>query len=132
MVEIIRLRQAPRKSTNTDQIGEIAMSKCTTLELDLENFLVKEIGNEFADISIALNESNQPLLAHKCILASRCAYFEAYFRSFMPKERKILVNFLNSSLMLTNLTCFFILVVHYWRCDTATPSLHISIEIHLL
>jgi hypothetical protein len=93
MVEIIRLRQTPRKSTNNDQMNDLISSKCTTLTQDLENFILKDIGDEFADILIILNDNSQPLLAHKCILASRCAYFEAYFRSFMPKERKVLVNF---------------------------------------
>lgn len=65
----------------------------------MENFLKHELGNEFADVFIVLNEGsgpNQstqpPVLAHMCILAARCAYFEAYFRSFLPKDRKIMVN----------------------------------------
>jgi hypothetical protein len=61
----------------------------------MENFLTFELGNEFSDVLIFLNESHekqqQPMLAHMCILAARCAYFEAYFRSFMPKDRRILV-----------------------------------------
>jgi hypothetical protein len=42
-----------------------------------------------SDILIMLDEGGTPIPAHRCILAARCAYFEAFFRSFMPKERKI-------------------------------------------
>lgn len=56
----------------------------------MENFLFNESGNELSDILIVLNE-NKPIYSHKCILAARCAYFEAYFRSFMPKDRKVLM-----------------------------------------
>lgn len=76
----------------------------------MENFLKYELGNEFADVLIYLNETGNggvvgcsgghssqqqftPIPAHMCILASRCAYFEAYFRSFLPKDRKIMVGF---------------------------------------
>jgi hypothetical protein len=59
----------------------------------LANFLKRESGNEFSDILIILDEATQPIYAHMCILAARCAYFEAYFRSFMPKDRKVLVIF---------------------------------------
>lgn len=38
-----------------------------------------------------LDEGTAPILSHRCILAARCSYFEAFFRSFMPKERKILM-----------------------------------------
>lgn len=61
----------------------------------MENFLKCEIGNELADVFILINEagshSTPPILGHMCILAARCAYFEAYFRSFLPKDRKIMV-----------------------------------------
>lgn len=66
-----------------------------SLESDMENFLKNENGNEFADVFIILNDGNSlqqpPLLAHMCILAARCAYFEAHFRSFLPKDRKVVV-----------------------------------------
>ena len=38
-----------------------------------------------------LDEKVPPILTHRCILAARCAYFEAFFRSFMPKERQIVM-----------------------------------------
>lgn len=89
----------------------------------MENFLKYELGNEFADVLIYLNESGNggvvgcsgghsshqqpqqqftPIPAHMCILAARCAYFEAYFRSFLPKDRKIMVGQLT----------FFIIISH--------------------
>lgn len=92
MVEIIRLRQNPRKLPAATP-DNLMYDKCNSLEKDLEIFLTKDIGNEFADIFINLNENGPPLLAHRCILAARCAYFEAFFRSFMPKDRRILVSF---------------------------------------
>lgn len=70
--------------------------KGSSLESDMESFLKYENGNEFADVFIILNDGNSPhqapLLAHMCILAARCAYFEAHFRSFLPKDRKVLVS----------------------------------------
>jgi hypothetical protein len=89
MVEIIRLKQANRKFNLVEEIVE--QNHITSLEEDMANFLFSDIGNEFADIFIVLNENTPPLSAHKSILASRCAYFEAYFRSFKPKDHKIMV-----------------------------------------
>lgn len=74
----------------------LSLSQGPTLESDMENFLKSENGNEFADVFIILNDGNSPqqppLLAHMCILAARCAYFEAHFRSFLPKDRKVIVS----------------------------------------
>jgi hypothetical protein len=39
-----------------------------------------------------VGDENDIVFGHRCILAARCAYFEAYFRSFTPKERKITLN----------------------------------------
>lgn len=92
IVEIIRLRQTPRKSAMNEQ----TVNEMTSLEQDLENFIKKDIGYEFADLCIKLNGSGSLVYVHKSILAARCAYFEAFFRSFMPKNRKILVSDLTS------------------------------------
>jgi len=81
----------------------------------MENFLKYEFGNEFADVFIFLNEGNSqqqpPILAHMSILAARCAYFEAYFRSFLPKDRKIMASFhiFNESQISVGLTDCFVL-----------------------
>lgn len=55
----------------------------STLEQDLEN-LLSVTGREFYDITLQLDGASIP--AHKAILAARCTYFEAMFRSFMPVD----------------------------------------------
>jgi len=90
MVEIIRLKQTNRKFNILEPATEPNQT-ITSLEEDMASFLLSDVGNEFADIFILLNENMPPLSAHKSILASRCAYFEAYFRSFKPKDHKIMV-----------------------------------------
>lgn len=62
----------------------------TTLEQDLETFL-KSSGKEFCDIILMLD--GNPIPAHKSILAARCSYFEALFRSFMPEDNVVNVSF---------------------------------------
>lgn len=47
-------------------------------------------GKEFCDIDLVLDSQNIP--AHKTILAARCGYFEAMFRSFMPADGKVNVS----------------------------------------
>ena len=98
----------------------------------MENFLKYELGNEFADVLIYLNESGNgglvgcsgghsshqqpqqqftPIPAHMCILAARCAYFEAYFRSFLPKDRKIMVFFIIISYSLLSSNSFTLIII---------------------
>lgn len=60
-----------------------------TLEQDMECFL-KYSGKEFCDITLMLDGT--PIPAHKCILAARCTYFEAMFRSFMPPDNIVHVS----------------------------------------
>lgn len=67
----------------------------TNLEQDMEMFL-RSIGKEFFDVTLVLDETIIP--AHKAILAARCSYFEAMFRSFMPEDstvnvKRVLLNF---------------------------------------
>lgn len=85
MVEIIRRRQNPQIRPLTeptyDTIG-------TTLEQDMEAFL-KVVGKEFCDITLKLD--NVPIPAHKAVLAARCSYFEAMFRSFMPEDNSVTI-----------------------------------------
>lgn len=54
----------------------------------MEHFL-KSVGGEFCDITLLLD--GVPIPAHKAILAARCNYFEAMFRSFMPDDNKVKV-----------------------------------------
>ncbi|KAL0099827.1 hypothetical protein PUN28_019914 [Cardiocondyla obscurior] len=82
MVEIIRRRQMPQTRTFT----KYETVTGTSLEQDMEAFL-KSIGREFCDITLRLNGRLIP--AHKAILAARCSYFEAMFRSFMPENNMV-------------------------------------------
>lgn len=49
----------------------------------MEQFL-KHVGADFCDITLMLDGT--PIRAHKSVLAARCSYFEAMFRSFMPEN----------------------------------------------
>ena len=61
-----------------------------TLESDMTAFL-EDLGLQFADILLQIGPKKLP--AHKCILAGRCKYFEAMFRSFMPSDAKVNITF---------------------------------------
>ncbi|KAG1650537.1 Leucine-zipper-like transcriptional regulator 1 [Nymphon striatum] len=83
MVEIVRRRQMP----TLRPLMELTFDASgTTLEQDMENLLKCK---EFCDITLVLDGS--PFLAHKIILAARCSYFEAMFRSFMPKDNRVTI-----------------------------------------
>lgn len=58
----------------------------TSLEQDMELFL-RSVGKEFCDVTLVLEDTSIP--AHKAILAARCSYFEAMFRSFMPEDATV-------------------------------------------
>lgn len=85
MVEIIRRRQMPvvrpLMEPHFDTPG-------TTLEQDMELFL-RSTGKDFCDIILLLD--GHPIPAHKAILAARCSYFEAMFRSFMPDNNTVTI-----------------------------------------
>lgn len=53
-----------------------------TLELDMADFFDKKL---FCDMTLVLQNTDIPV--HKAILAARCNYFEAMFRSFAPKDK---------------------------------------------
>lgn len=61
----------------------------TTLENDMSLFL-KNGGTQFCDINLVLE--GQAIPAHKSILAARCSYFQAMFRSFMPPDNTVNVS----------------------------------------
>lgn len=85
----------------------------TTLEQDMEQ-LLKSVGQEFCDITLML--AGTPIRAHKAVLAARCSYFEAMFRSFMPENSIVQVcDFLPihcqcAIIMLVGVQCFVILL----------------------
>lgn len=80
IVEVIRKKLNPSK-----HLTDIKFDKSigTTLESDMAVFL-KSTGKEFCDINLILDNDTIP--AHKAILAARCAYFQAMFRSFNPAD----------------------------------------------
>ncbi|XP_075219325.1 leucine zipper like transcription regulator 1 isoform X2 [Lycorma delicatula] len=83
MVEVIRRQRIPQiRSLPEPQFDNTG----ATLEQDLETFL-KSSGKEFCDITLMLD--GIPIPAHKSILAARCSYFEALFRSFMPEDNVV-------------------------------------------
>jgi hypothetical protein len=55
----------------------------------MEVFL-NSIGIEFCDITLMVDSN--PIPAHKAVLAARCSYFEAMFRSFMPENNVVHVS----------------------------------------
>lgn len=112
MVEIIRKRVHPGRVNDLIRTSRLA-GKCffwlefivedlfrsnfrdcfvqgTTLENDMAAFL-RNGGKDFCDIHLVLEDQIIP--AHKSILAARCSYFQAMFRSFMPADNKVNVRF---------------------------------------
>lgn len=87
MVEIIRRKQLPQSKGNNEKHFDAAGS---SLEQDMAMFL-RSTGKEFCDIDLLLDGNVIP--AHKSILAARCGYFEAMFRSFMPLDSTVRVSF---------------------------------------
>nr|CAH7718604.1 unnamed protein product [Callosobruchus chinensis] len=85
MVEIIRRKQMPLQKEKNYPENHFDMAGCS-LEQDMAMFL-RVTGIEFCDIILNLDGNLIP--AHKTILAARCSYFEAMFRSFMPADSKV-------------------------------------------
>jgi len=85
MVEIIRRRQMPQVRLLVEpQFDTTGLS----MEDDMQIFL-KTIGKDFCDIYLVLD--GVYIQAHKAILAARCSYFEAMFRSFMPDDNRVVI-----------------------------------------
>ena len=92
MVQIIRRQQFRSRPTSPDPFsGEEEDMVPSSLQDDLEAFLLSDIGRPFTDIVLQVDQ--QAVLAHVPILAARCSYFEALFRSFMPENRRVEVTF---------------------------------------
>jgi len=78
----------------------------------MESFL-NQSGSEFCDITLLLD--NVRILAHKAVLAARCSYFEAMFRSFMPEDGCVKVSSSSSSSSSSKLLIYCMLrSVSYW------------------
>ncbi|KAH0949771.1 hypothetical protein HN011_006074 [Eciton burchellii] len=113
MVEIIRRRQMPQsKSFTKYEYGSVTG---TSLEQDMEAFL-KNVGQEFCDITLMLND--MPIPAHKAVLAARCSYFEALFRSFMPANNRVNIQIGN---MIPSLESFRSLLRYIYYADILMP-----------
>lgn len=92
MVEIIRRKQMPQAKVPVDTNFDTAGS---SLEQDMAMFL-RSSGKEFCDIDLLLDGCI--ISAHKSVLAARCGYFEAMFRSFMPLDSTVRVSLLIQSI----------------------------------
>ncbi|CAL4119244.1 unnamed protein product, partial [Meganyctiphanes norvegica] len=94
MVEIIRRKQMPQVRSLQEppggggggQFDGCGGGVGSTLEQDMER-LLKTTGHEFTDITLMLDGT--AIRAHKAVLAARCSYFEAMFRSFMPENSTV-------------------------------------------
>ncbi|XP_006811985.1 leucine-zipper-like transcriptional regulator 1 [Saccoglossus kowalevskii] len=86
MVEIIRRRQLPPTKPPPEPHID-AVKTTNSLEQDMEVFLKGSGDREFCDITLVLD--GVPVPAHKAVLAARCSYFEAMFRSFMPENDQV-------------------------------------------
>jgi hypothetical protein len=90
MVEVIRRREQPQTTSLPDHASAIHLDVGTSLETDLKSFLTEGIGDPFSDIVLVVDGSR--IQAHKAILAARCSYFEAMFRSFMPEKNEVTIS----------------------------------------
>ena len=58
---------------------------------------LKGQGSEFCDLTLLLDGAIIPV--HKAVLAARCSYFEAMFRSFMPEDHTVNVSLCHTVLL---------------------------------
>ncbi len=91
MIQIIRKQQFRSRPTSPDPHAEGDHALPSSLQDDLRDFLLTDTGRPFTDISLRVG--TEVVLAHKAILAARCSYFEALFRSFMPENHEVEITF---------------------------------------
>src|SRR5690625_2864229 len=95
LIEIVRKKEA-QNNTETkmadNQVIKSFESFDHSLEFDMKNFLKR---GEFCDIHLVLGDVE--IKAHKSILAARSRYFEAMFRSFMPKDNRMMFQIGNTT-----------------------------------
>lgn len=89
MVQIVRRQQFRSRPTSPEPEREVPVP--ATLQEDLQRFMSSDLGQPFADIILCVGE--RKVLAHRPILAARCLYFEALFRSFMPEDHCVEITF---------------------------------------
>ncbi|XP_011148162.2 leucine-zipper-like transcriptional regulator 1 isoform X2 [Harpegnathos saltator] len=113
MVEIIRRRQVPQARTFAKYEYESGVG--TSLEQDMKAFL-NSVGLEFCDIRLILD--GLPIPAHKAVLAARCSYFEAMFRSFMPRNNMVNIQI---GEMIPSSESFHSLLRYIYYADVSMP-----------
>ena len=91
MVQVIRRQQFRSRPTSPDPPALDNAQPPSSLQDDLKAFLNSDNGLPFTDIVLRIGED--AVLAHKAVLAARCSYFEALFRSFMPENHEVEVTF---------------------------------------
>lgn len=90
MVEIIRRRQVPQGNTHIPVDNQCRSTHPEkTLQRDMLDFFQGSRGQDFCDILLMVD--GEPIGAHKAVLAARCSYFEAMFRSFMPENNTVTI-----------------------------------------
>ena len=92
MVQVIRRQLLRSRPTSPDPPSvQDTVILPSSLQDDLKEFLESDSGRSFADIALRVGE--ECVLAHRAILAARCSYFEALFRSFMPENHEVKITF---------------------------------------
>lgn len=90
MVQIIR-RQQFRSRPTSPEPPNLTLETPPTLQKDLGRLLLTDSSRPFTDIMLRVG--NETVFAHKSILAARCSYFEAMFRSFSPQNHEAVITF---------------------------------------
>ena len=122
MVQIIR-RQQFRSRPTSPEPPALGLETPPTLKNDLSQFLLTESGHLFTDISLKVGQ--QSVFSHKVVLAARCSYFEALFRSFSPQNHEVDITFGKTT---PTLEAFMSLLKYVYYGEVCMPpedSLHI-------
>ena len=92
MVQVIRRQLFRSRPTSPDPPTVPGQANVPlSLQDDLKEFLSGESGRPFTDIIFKVGD--HVVLAHKAIVAVRCMFFEALFRSFMPGNHEVEITF---------------------------------------
>lgn len=113
IIEIFRKKINPNKLPSDIKYDK---SIGTSLESDMAVFL-KSTGKEFCDITLVLDGNQIP--AHKSILAARCSYFQAMFRSFNPTDNSVNIQIADVK---PSLEAFNSLLRYIYYGDTRMPT----------
>lgn len=116
MVAIVRRHQTPSRPTSPDTAHSRHLEPPATIQDDLKAFLKSTAGRQFSDVVLCVGE--EVVHAHQAILAARCTYFEAMFRSFMPPGRTVQVTFGKHS---PSIPAFHSLLAHVYHGSIQLP-----------